>query len=145
MEIAGEDYREGMTAVVSVKVPEPQFKGQTKGELGNSEITAIVSQIAGDHLAIFLEENPKISKIIIDKIILAATARNAARKARELVQRKTYLRAEDCLVNSLIAAPGMLQYQNYILLRVILPVVPQSRKRQGFSGNTAFEGQNIEC
>ncbi|MBK7095921.1 MAG: DNA topoisomerase (ATP-hydrolyzing) subunit B [Saprospiraceae bacterium] len=91
MEIAGEDYREGMTAVVSVKVPEPQFKGQTKGELGNSEITAIVSQIAGDHLAIFLEENPKISKIIIDKIILAATARNAARKARELVQRKNIL------------------------------------------------------
>jgi DNA gyrase subunit B len=91
MEIAGEDYREGMTAVVSVKVPEPQFKGQTKGELGNSEITAIVSQIAGDQLAIFLEENPKISKIIIDKIILAATARNAARKARELVQRKNVL------------------------------------------------------
>lgn len=91
VEIAGEDYREGMTAVVSVKVPEPQFKGQTKGELGNSEITAIVSQIAGDQLAIFLEENPKISKIIIDKIILAATARNAARKARELVQRKNVL------------------------------------------------------
>lgn len=91
MEISGEDYREGMTAVVSVKVPEPQFKGQTKGELGNSEITAIVSQIAGDQLAIFLEENPKISKIIIDKIIIAATARNAARKARELVQRKNVL------------------------------------------------------
>ncbi len=91
MEIAGEDYREGMTAVVSVKVPEPQFKGQTKGELGNSEITAIVSQIVGDQLAIYLEENPKISKIIIDKIILAATARNAARKARELVQRKNVL------------------------------------------------------
>ena len=91
MEIAGEDYREGMTAVVSVKVPEPQFKGQTKGELGNSEITAIVSQIAGDHLSIFLEENPKIAKVIIDKIILAATARNAARRARELVQRKNIL------------------------------------------------------
>lgn len=88
LELSGEDFREGMTAVISVKVPEPQFKGQTKGELGNSEVTAIVSQIVGDQLAIFLEENPKISKVIIDKIIVAATARNAARKARELVQRK---------------------------------------------------------
>ena len=88
LELSGEDFREGMTAVISVKVPEPQFKGQTKGELGNSEVTAIVSQIVGDQLAIFLEESPKISKVIIDKIILAATARNAARKARELVQRK---------------------------------------------------------
>ncbi|MEZ4908861.1 MAG: toprim domain-containing protein [Saprospiraceae bacterium] len=91
IEISGEDYREGMTAVVSVKVPEPQFKGQTKGELGNSEITSIVSQIAGDQISIFLEEHPKISKLIIEKIILAATARNAARKARELVQRKNVL------------------------------------------------------
>jgi len=80
-----------MTAVVSVKVPEPQFKGQTKGELGNSEVTAIVSQIAGDALKNFLEENPKLSKTIIDKVIVAATARNAARKARELVQRKNVM------------------------------------------------------
>ncbi len=91
VELSGEDFREGMTAVVSVKVPEPQFKGQTKGELGNSEVTAIVSQIAGDTLKHFLEENPKLSKMIIDKVIVAATARNAARKARELVQRKNVM------------------------------------------------------
>ena len=91
VELSGEDFREGMTAVVSVKVPEPQFKGQTKGELGNSEVTAIVSQIAGDALKNFLEENPKLSKMIIDKVIVAATARHAARKARELVQRKNVM------------------------------------------------------
>lgn len=89
--ISGEDFREGLTAIVSVKVPEPQFKGQTKGELGNSEVTAIVSQAVGDVLKYFLEENPKDAKRIIDKVILAATARHAARKAREMVQRKTAL------------------------------------------------------
>ena len=90
-EISGEDFREGLTAVVSVKVPEPQFKGQTKGELGNSEVTAIVSQSVGEVLRHYLEENPRSAKKIIDKVILAATARHAARKAREMVQRKTAL------------------------------------------------------
>lgn len=89
--ISGEDFREGLTAVVSVKVPEPQFKGQTKGELGNSEVTAIVSQCMGEAVKHFLEENPKEAKKIIDKVILAATARHAARKAREMVQRKNVL------------------------------------------------------
>ncbi|MEM7101669.1 MAG: DNA topoisomerase (ATP-hydrolyzing) subunit B [Bacteroidota bacterium] len=89
--ISGEDFREGLTAVVSVKVPEPQFKGQTKGELGNSEVTSIVSSCVGNVLTHYLEENPKQSKKIIDKVILAATARHAARKARELVQRKNVL------------------------------------------------------
>ncbi|MDX1939345.1 MAG: DNA topoisomerase (ATP-hydrolyzing) subunit B [Saprospiraceae bacterium] len=88
---AGEDFREGLTAVVSVKVPEPQFKGQTKGELGNSEVTGIVSRTLGDALATFLEENPKEAKRILEKVILAATAREAARKAREMVQRKNVL------------------------------------------------------
>jgi DNA gyrase subunit B len=86
--ISGEDFMEGLTAIVSVKVPEPQFKGQTKGELGNSEVTGIVSRCVGDAIKVFLEENPGISRRIIDKVILAATARNAARKAREMVQRK---------------------------------------------------------
>jgi len=90
-ELSGEDFREGMTAIVSVKVPEPQFKGQTKGELGNSEVTAIVSQLVGEALKNFLEENPRLAKIVVDKVILAATARNAARKAREMVQRKNVL------------------------------------------------------
>ena len=89
--ISGEDFREGLTAVVSVKVPEPQFKGQTKGELGNSEVTAIVSQCVGEVISYYLEENPKDAKRIIDKVILAATARHAARKAREMVQRKNVL------------------------------------------------------
>ena len=89
--VSGEDFREGLTAVVSVKVPEPQFKGQTKGELGNSEVTAIVSQCVGEVIKHYLEENPKDSKRIVDKVILAATARHAARKAREMVQRKNVL------------------------------------------------------
>lgn len=91
VEISGEDFREGLTGIVSVKVPEPQFKGQTKGELGNSEVVGVVSRIVGDALSSFLEENPKEAKRIIEKVILAATAREAARKARELVQRKNVL------------------------------------------------------
>jgi len=89
--IAGEDFREGMTAIVSVKVQEPQFKGQTKGELGNSEVTGIVSRVVGEAIKDYLEENPKEAKRIIDKVIIAATARHAARKAREMVQRKNVL------------------------------------------------------
>ncbi|MFT4532750.1 MAG: DNA gyrase subunit B [Saprospiraceae bacterium] len=89
--ITGEDFREGLTAVVSVKVPEPQFKGQTKGELGNSEVTSIVSQKMGEVLKYYLEENQGEAKKIIDKIIIAAMARHAARKARESVQRKNVL------------------------------------------------------
>ncbi|MEM6318117.1 MAG: DNA topoisomerase (ATP-hydrolyzing) subunit B [Bacteroidota bacterium] len=89
--ISGEDFREGLTAVVSVKVPEPQFKGQTKGELGNSEVTAIVSQCVGEAIKYYLEEHPTDSKKIIEKVIIAATARHAARKAREMVQRKNVL------------------------------------------------------
>lgn len=89
--ITGEDFREGLTAVVSVKVPEPQFKGQTKGELGNSEVTGIVSRAAGDVLNAFLEEHPNVARRIMDKVILAGTARHAARKAREMVQRKNVL------------------------------------------------------
>jgi len=89
--IAGEDFREGLTAVISVKVPEPQFKGQTKGELGNSEVVSIVSGCVREALGYYLEENKKEAKRIIDKVILAATARHAARKARDMVQRKNVL------------------------------------------------------
>jgi DNA gyrase subunit B len=89
--ISGEDFREGLTAVVSVKVPEPQFKGQTKGELGNSEVTAVVSQCVGDAVKHYLEENPRDAKKIMDKVALSAAARHAARKAREMVQRKNVL------------------------------------------------------
>ena len=89
--LAPEDFREGLTAVISVKVAEPQFEGQTKTKLGNPEVTSAVSQATDAAMSNFLEENPKIAKVIIEKIVLAATARNAARKAREMVQRKTYL------------------------------------------------------
>jgi len=88
---SSDDFREGLTAVISVKVPEPQFKGQTKGELGNSEVTGIVSRSVGEVLSHYLEENPREAKRILDKVVLAATARQAARKAREMVQRKNAL------------------------------------------------------
>jgi len=89
--IAGEDFREGLTAIISVKVQEPQFKGQTKGELGNSEVTGIVSRSVGEVIKHYLEENPRDARKIMEKVILAATARHAARNAREMVQRKTAL------------------------------------------------------
>ena len=91
VELSQEDFREGLTAVVSVKVAEPQFEGQTKTKLGNSEVTSVVSQATSAAMDQYLEENPKFAKIIIEKVILAATARTAARKAREMVQRKTVM------------------------------------------------------
>ena len=89
VEISGEDFREGLTAVISVKVAEPQFEGQTKTKLGNSEIAGAVQQAVGEALSYYLEEHPQEAKLIVDKVILAATARVAARKARESVQRKS--------------------------------------------------------
>ena len=90
-EISGDDFREGLTAIISVKVMEPQFEGQTKTKLGNKEVTTAVSQSVSDMLTFYLEENPEQAKKIVQKVILAATARNAAAKARELVQRKTVM------------------------------------------------------
>ena len=90
-EISGDDFREGLTAVISVKVMEPQFEGQTKTKLGNKEVTSAVSKSVSDMLSFYLEENPTQAQIIVQKVILAATARNAARKAREMVQRKSVL------------------------------------------------------
>ena len=89
--ISGEDFREGLTALISVKVPEPQFEGQTKTKLGNGEVMGIVDSAVSQALNNFLEENPKEAKVIIEKVLLAANARHAARKARELVQRKSAL------------------------------------------------------
>ena len=89
--LAPEDFREGLTAVISVKVAEPQFEGQTKTKLGNTEVTSAVSQATAAAMESYLEEHPKEAKLIIEKIVIAATARNAARKAREMVQRKTVM------------------------------------------------------
>ena len=91
IEITGDDFREGLTAVVSVKVGEPQFEGQTKTKLGNREVQAPVSQAVSEMLTIYLEEHPNDAKKIVEKIIIAARARNAARKAREMVQRKNVM------------------------------------------------------
>lgn len=91
VDVEGDDFREGLSAIISVKVPEPQFEGQTKTKLGNSEVSGIVESTVGRTLEAYLEENPREAKNIVQKIILAAQARAAARKARELVQRKTVL------------------------------------------------------
>ncbi|NVK03959.1 MAG: DNA topoisomerase (ATP-hydrolyzing) subunit B [Flavobacteriia bacterium] len=91
VEVSGDDFREGLTAVISVKVMEPQFEGQTKTKLGNSEVSGAVDQLVGEMLTNFLEEHPNEAKMIVQKVILAARARVAARKAREMVQRKTVM------------------------------------------------------
>jgi len=91
IEISGDDFREGLTAVISIKVAEPQFEGQTKTKLGNNEVMGSVDMAVGEALGNYLEENPKAARIIVEKVILAATARHAARKAREMVQRKSPL------------------------------------------------------
>ncbi len=90
-EISGDDFREGLTAVVSVKVAEPQFEGQTKTKLGNNEVMGAVDQAVSEMLTNYLEEHPKQARLIVDKVVLAATARHAARKAREMVQRKSVM------------------------------------------------------
>ncbi len=90
-DINGDDFREGLTAIISVKVQEPQFEGQTKTKLGNNEVMGVVDQLVSEMLTNYLEEHPKEAKTIVNKVILAATARHAARKARELVQRKNVL------------------------------------------------------
>ncbi len=90
-DINGDDFREGLTAIISVKVQEPQFEGQTKTKLGNNEVMGVVDQLASEMLSNYLEEHPKEARTIVNKVILAATARHAARKARELVQRKNVL------------------------------------------------------
>lgn len=91
VEVSGDDFREGLTAVISVKVMEPQFEGQTKTKLGNSEVSGAVDQMVGEMLTNYLEENPNQAKMIVQKVIMAAKARIAARKAREMVQRKTVM------------------------------------------------------
>ncbi len=138
-EISGDDFREGLTAIVSVKVAEPQFEGQTKTKLGNREVTAAVSQAVSEMLENYLEENPNDAKTIVQKVILAAQARHAARKAREMVQRKTVMSGG--------GLPGKLSdcsEQDPSLCEVFLVEgdsagYSQTRKRSKFSSHPTLE------
>lgn len=158
--LAPEDFREGLTAVISVKVSEPQFEGQTKTKLGNTEVTAAVSQATAAAVDMYLEENPKLGKIIIEKIVLAATARNAARKAREMVQRKTVMsgagmpgKLADCserdpekcelfLVEG-DSAGGTAKQGRDRRIQAILPLRGKILNVEKAAGNRAFDSEEI--
>ncbi len=132
-DISGDDFREGLTAVISIKVQEPQFEGQTKTKLGNSEVMGFVDTAVSTALSNYLEENPRDAKIIVQKVILAAQARHAARKARELVQRKGVLSGSGLpgkLADCSDKDPWLLKST---LLRVILQVERPNRAVTGIS------------
>ena len=159
-DLAQEDYREGLTAIVSVKVLEPQFEGQTNTKLGNSEVTSAVSQATAAAIDQYLEEHPKEAKLIIEKIVLAATARNAARKAREMVQRKTVMsgagmpgKLADCSENNpekceifLVegdSAGGTAKQGRDRRIQAILPLRGKILNVEKAAGDRAFESQEI--
>ena len=160
VELAPEDFREGLTAVISVKVAEPQFEGQTKTKLGNTEVTSAVSQATAAAMDMYLEENPKLGKIIIEKVVLAATASNAARKAREMVQRKTVMtgagmpgKLADCserdpgkcelfLVEG-DSAGGTAKQGRDRRIQAILPLRGKILNVEKAAGNRAFDSEEI--
>ena len=133
VEIEGDDFREGLSAIISVKVPEPQFEGQTKTKLGNNEVSGIVDTTVSKVLEAYLEENPREAKNIIQKVILAAQARAAARKARELVQRKSVLAEAACRENWPIAPKVILNVANFIWSKGIRQVEQPNRDATGVS------------
>ena len=126
--LTGDDVREGLAAIVSIKVAEPQFEGQTKSKLGNSEAKGAVESVINEYLSYFLEENPAIGRLIVEKGILASRAREAAKRARELVRRKSVLETLDYLENwqtVLIKTPKTVKY---ILWKETLLVVLQKEQ-----------------
>src|SRR5688572_24365767 len=127
VEIEGDDFREGLSTIISVKVPEPQFEGQTKTKLGNSEVMGVVDSTVSKVLEAYLEENPRESKNIIQKVKLAAQARAEEKKARELVQRKSVLSGGGLPVNWQIVPSAIRSVANYSLLREIRQVEPLNK------------------
>jgi DNA gyrase subunit B len=128
--LTGEDIREGLTAIISIKISEPQFEGQTKQKLGNSEARGAVDGIVSEQLTYFLEQNPQVARLISEKSVLAQRARDAARKARDLTRRKTALEGTSFPVNLQIVPIRTLQNVKYILLREILRVVQQKQQER---------------
>lgn len=143
--LLGEDIREGLTAVISVKVPEPQFEGQTKTKLGNNEVRSIVDMVTGEGLGIFLEENPQISRVILEKAITSSRAREAARKARDLTRRKSALESSTLpgkLADCSERDPSLCELY---LVEGDSAGIRQTGPGQAFSGHIALKGKNIKC
>ena len=136
--LSGDDIREGLTAIVSVKIENPQFEGQTKQKLGNSEARGAVDSIVSRQLEIFLEQNPSVAKVTVEKSVLAQRAKEAARKARDLTRRKSALDGMS-LPGKLADCWTIRKTVKFTLLRVILPEVLQNSKKSCNAGNSSSQ------
>ena len=143
VEISGEDFREGLIAVISVKVAEPQFEGQTKTKLGNNEVSGAVNQAVGEALSNYLEEHPKEAKLIVDKVLLAATARVAARKARESVQRKSPMAECELFLVEGDSAGGSAKQGRDRTFQAILPLRGKILNVEKAMWHKAFESDEV--
>ena len=143
--LSGEDVREGLTAVISVKLSDPQFEGQTKTKLGNSFMRTLVNKTVSEKLGEFFEENPKIAREIITKSINAQRAREAARNARELFRRKEFLNLPPCRANCRIALTPTLKLRNISCGGRFGGRHGQDGQRQAFSSHFAIKRKNPQC